>query len=211
MKRAFLFSSGVTAVIVGVFALTYLTSATTIKFPFTGEGIVQEQDFAGKNMRIYFTKMSERAQALGLGTSRDVSVGNAKITKKDAKGKLHRVKQGNIAVGDRVTVRGTVRSDDRFVAAAVQFVDTTFVMVGKLKTFSASGRTMTVDVSSSTYRSSRYVDKTVTFIFSGLTKFYTRGVSKPLDDVTASDQKVRVEGKEVGTDLELTSMNENIP
>lgn len=210
MKRAFLFSSGVTAVIVGVFALTYLASATTTKFPFTGEGTVKEQDLVGKNMRIYFTKMSDQAQALGLGVALDVSVGNARIFKKDAKGKLRRVKQGNIPVDDRVTVRGTVRSDDRFVASRVEYVDTSFAMVGKLKTFERGNRRMTIEVSSSTYRSSRYNGKTVAFIFSGATKFYTQGISKQLDDVTASDQKVRVEGKEVGTDLEVTSMNENV-
>ncbi len=211
MKRAFLFSSGITAIIVGVFSLAYLTAASTNKFAFKGEGTVQEHDFAGKNMRIFFTKMSERAQALGLGASLDVSVGSAKITKKGADGKLKRVKQGNIAVGDRVTVHGNVKSDDRFVAAKVEWVDTNFVMTGKLRTFDAKNRRMTVDVTTSTYKSSRYKDKTVLFVFSDATKFYTRGKSKQLDDVTASDQKVRVEGKEVGTDLEATSMNENIP
>lgn len=211
MKRAFLFSGGITAIVVGVFALAYLTSAATTKFPFKGEGTVQEHDFSGKNMRVYFTTMSERARALGLGTARDVSMGGAKIYKKDAKGKLQRVKQGNIAVGDRVLVQGSVKSDDRFVSSKVEWIDTAFVMIGKLRTFEIGNRRMTIDVSSSTYRPARYNGKVVSFIFSEATKFYTRGKGKELYDVTASDQKVRVEGKEVGTDLEVTSMNENIP
>lgn len=211
MKRAFLFSSGLTAIVVGVFALAYLTSAAGVQFPFKGEGTVQEHDFSGKNMRIYFTKMSERARTLGLGTARDVSVSTAKIYKKDAQGKLRRVKQGNIAVGDRVTIEGTVRTDDRFVASTVEWVDTAFTMTGTLKTFEIGNRRMTIEVKTATYRPARYNGKTVAFIFSEATKFYSRGKGKELYDVTASDQKVRVTGKEVGTDLEVTSMNENVP
>lgn len=210
MKRAFLFSSGITAIVVGVFTLAYVTSAATTKFTFKGEGTVQEHDFSGKNIKIYFTKLSERAQSLGLGKALDVSVGTTKIYKKDAKGKLKRVKQGNLGIGDRISIWGSVKSDDRFVASRIEWVDTAFVMKGTLKTFNRTTRVMTVDVTSSTYRSSRYNGKTVSFTFSEATKYFTQGVGKTMEDVTATDQKVQVEGKEVGTDLEVTLMNENV-
>ena len=211
VKRAFLFSGGITAIIVGVFAIAYLTSAGSSQFTFTGQGTVRGHTVSGKTTDVYFTKLSERAQALGLGNVIAVSVGNATFHKRAADGTLRRVKQGNIGVGDRVTVRGTVTSNDRFVASRVEVVDTGFVMTGKLRTFSRTLSRMTVDVTTSTYKPTRYQGKTVEFIFSEATKFYTQGVGKPIDDVTASDQKVRVQGKEVGTDLEATSMNENVP
>ena len=211
MKRAFLFSSGITAIIVGVFALAYLTSAGVSQFTFTGQGTVKGHDVSGKTMDVYFTQLSERAQALGLGNVITVSVGSATLHKRAPDGTLRRVKQGNIAVGDRVTVRGSVRSNDRFVASRVEVVDTGFTMTGTLRTFSRTLRRMTVDVTTSTYKPTRYQSKTVEFIFSEATKFYTQGVGKSIEDVTASDQKVRVQGKEVGTELEVTSMNENVP
>lgn len=212
MKRAFLFSSGITAIVVGVFTLAYLTSAATNKFPFTGRGIVREHDSAGKNMRVYFTQLSGDASNLALGTARDVSVGQAKMFKRDAKGKLGRVNQGNFGIGDEVSLQGMVRSDDRFVATKIIGLDTSFVMVGKLKTFDNSNNRMTIEVTSSTYRPSLHVKKILTFLVSKLTKFYSGGRDKPKDDVTASDQKVRVEGKVVnGTEFEVSSMNENVP
>lgn len=208
MRRAFLFSSGITAIVVGVFTLAYLTSAATTKFSFTGEGTVQEHDFGGKNMRVYFTRLSESAKTLGLGTALDVSVGGAKIYARDARGKLARIKQGNVPIGGRVTVRGTVKSDDRFVASVIERQNTSFTMEGKLRTYSASLNEMTLEITKSNYKSARYLGKTVRFIFSDATKFYSRGASKQKDEVNANDQKVRVEGKEVGTDLEVSSMNE---
>lgn len=212
MKRAFLFSSGITAIVAGVLALAYFTSAATTRFSFVGRGIVREHDFAGKNMRVDFTQLSERAKAIGLGASVDVSVGGAKFYKRGANGKLHRINRGNIAVGDEVSLRGTVKSDDRFVATYVTVVDTTFVMKGKLRTYSASSRTMTVDVDTSTYRPATYNKTLVSFIFSAATKFYSDGKEKQLDEVTASDQKVRAEGKRVSnTYFEVTSLYENIP
>lgn len=210
MKRAFLFSSGIAAILAGVFSLAFLATAAATRFPFKGEATVIEQDIAGKNMRANFTKLSERARPLGLGVALDVSVGGAKFYKKGADGKVRRVKQGNIAVGDRVQISGTVRSDDRFVASRVDWVDTGFTMKGTLKTFNRTLRRMTIDVSSSTYKSERYKGKTVTFVFSEATKFYSQGTGKSMEDVTASDQKVEVRGKEVNTELEVTYMNENV-
>jgi len=212
MKRAFLFSSGMAAIVAGVLALAYFTSAATTRFSFVGRGIVREHDFAGKNMRVDFTQLSERAKAIGLGAALDVSVGRAKFYKRGSDGKLRRINQGNIAVGDEVSLRGTVKSDDRFVAASVTAVDTTFVMKGKLRTYSAGSRTMTIDVTTSTYRPATYNGVTVSFIFSAATKFYSDGIEKQLDEVTASDQKVRVAGKRVGNAFfEVTSINENVP
>ncbi|MDP3685818.1 MAG: hypothetical protein Q8R32_03225 [bacterium] len=211
MKRAFLFSSGITAIIVGVFALAYLTSAGVSPVAFTGQGTVRGNTVGEATMDMNFTQLSERAQALGLGNLIAVRVSSATFHKRAADGTLRRIKQGNIAVGDRVTVRGTVRSNDRFVASRIEVVDTGFVMTGKLRTFNRTLRRMTVDVTTSTYKSARYKDKTVELIFSEATKYFTQGVGKSMEDVTASDQKVRVQGREVGTDLEVTSMNENVP
>lgn len=211
MKRAFLFSSGITAIIVGVFALAYLTSAGSSQFAFTGQATVRGNTVGDATMNMNFTQLSERAQALGLGNLIGVRVSSATFHKRAADGTLRRIKQGNIAVGDRMSVRGTVRSNDRFVASRIEVVDTGFVMTGKLRTFNRALRRMTVDVTTSTYKSARYKDKTVEFIFSEATQYFTQGVGKSMEDVTASDQKVRVQGKEVGTDLEVTSMNENVP
>ncbi len=211
MKRAFLFSGGITAIIVGVFTLAYLTSAGTSQFVFTGRGVVKGHDTNGKTIKIYFTQLSTKAEPIGLGTTVDVSVRNAKFEKKDANGVTRRINQLNLGVGSEVSIRGTVQNSERFVAATVTAVDTGFVMSGTLKTFSNAGKEMTIEVKSSNFRSGTYVGSTPRFIFSGNTKFYTKGKSKSAEDVTATDQKVRVEGKVVnGTDLEVTSVNENV-
>lgn len=209
MRRAFLFSSGIVAILVGVFSLAYLTSAATTKYKFNGVGTVISHDFDRKLININFTKMSKDAADLALGNAHDVRVGGAKLYKKNAKGKLVRVKQGNFVSGDRVKVEGAVKSDDTFHATRVELEDTSFTMTGKLRAFDRTLRRITIDVETSTYKSSRYKDKQVIFSYApDIAKFYTRGKSKSVEDVTASDQKVRVEGKEVGTTLDVTSMNE---
>lgn len=212
MKRVFLFSGGILAIVMGVFALAYLTSAATTKFAFTGRGVVQEHDFSGKNMRVNFTQLSERAKAIGLGTSQDMSVGNTKFYKKDGKGTLRRIKQGNIAIGEEISLRGTVRSDDRFVASHITVIDTSFVMKGKLRTYSTSQNSMTVDIDTSNFRSSQYIGKVVTFSFPNTMKVFSRGQARALDEVIANDQKIQIEGKLIGNAfLEVTKLLDNIP
>lgn len=208
MRRAFLFSSGVVGIVVGVFALAYLTSAAA-RVTFTGEGTVQEHDFSGKNIRIHFTKMSASAEKF-LGRSIDVGVSSAKIYAKDDQGKRKRVRQGNLPIGGRVTVKGTVKSDDRLLATTVTRQEGTFTMEGTLRTYSASRRDITIDVKTSNYKKSRYEGKdSVFFVFSDSTKVYGKtGSAKQLDEVTVNDQKVRVEGKEVGTQLEVSKLTE---
>lgn len=210
MKRALLFSSGLTAIVVGVFTLAYLTSGASAKYVFQGRGIVKAQDLAGAQMRIAWTHLSTQAAQEFLGSAVEVSVKNAKIYARGAAGKLQRVRQGNIAVGDEVTVRGTVQTDSTMVASKVIRQDRLFVMKGKLRTFNFGNRRMTIEVSSSTYKPAQFNTKTPTFIFDAKTKFYSLGKLREAEDVTAADQKVRVEGKVVENDFEVHTMHENV-
>ena len=210
MKQAFLFSSGITAIVVGVFALAYLTSAATTKYKFTGEGTVQEYDANGNNLRVYFTKISKKAEAVALGKAKDVRLGGARIYARDANDKLKRIKAGNIPIGTRVSVAGAVKSDDSLAATRVERLKNTFTMEGKLETYSSANRDLTITVKKTNYKSARYLNKTVRFIFppAPATKFYSRGVEKQADQVVANSQTIEVKGEEVGTDLEVTWMNE---
>lgn len=211
MKRALLFSSGIAAIVAGVLALAYMTTAAVATYSFSGRGIVQEQDLSGGQIRVHWTHLSARAAQTFLGSAVDLRVGRAQILTRKADGTTVRIRQGNIAVGDEVTVRGAVQSDTTLVASKVVREDRSFTMKGKLKTFENGNRRMTIDVSSSTYKSSRYNGRIVTFIFGGQTKFFSGGRAKDRQDVTAADQKVQVDGKVAGDDLEVYTVYENIP
>lgn len=212
MKRAALFSGAITAIIVAVFSLAYITASAANKFPFSGRGIVKSLRADHQAMNITFSQMSDRAKDLALGSTLEVQTNQAKIYKPDATGKLRRVRLGNIAAGDEVSVTGQVRSDDRFVANKIVARDRSFSIKGELLTYSYANKKMTVQVLSSTYRPKDFNGGVVTITFPGEVQFYHLGATVEPKDVTASNQKVRVDGKVTNTDeFEATKMWENIP
>jgi len=212
MKRAILFSGAITAIIVGVFSLAYLTAAAANKFPFVGRGIVKENNLATKTLNITFSHISPLAQELALGKTIEVHVGQAKLFKPNSAGTLKRVTQGNVAIGDEVSAIGNVRSDDRFVASKVTVRSRSFTIKGKLLTYDFGNKRMTVQVESSTYRPNDYNGGVVTIQFPATVNIFHLGASVEPKDVTATNQRVRVDGRVVNTDdFEATTMYENIP
>lgn len=209
LKRAMLFSGAMTAIIVGVFSLAYLTAAASNKFSFEGRGIVKASNAFTKIISIHFSHLNAAAQELGLGKIVDIHIGQAKLYKPDASGKLRRITQGNIAIGDEISALGKVRTDDRFVASKIVVRNRSFKIKGTLSTFDYSNRRMTVSVTSSTYRSKDTVNSTVRILFGDATKFFSEGRTVDPRDITAKNQKVEIEGRVTSTDdFEASVMHE---
>ncbi len=208
-KRTIFFSGVIITIIVGVFSLADFTAAASNTFPFVGRGMVKGNHPNEATLDVHFTHMSAQARALALGTIVTVNVGQATIQKPDARGRLVRVRQGNIAVGDEVSITGNVRSDDRFVARKVMIRKREFVMRGALKTFDYANHRLTVDVTSSSFRPTTYKNVPVTLQFTDATRFFSGGVAVSPRDVTATKQNVRLEGRVYNADdFEVITMTE---
>ncbi len=207
MKRALFFSGAITAIVVGVFTLAYITTAASTKASFVGRGIVRTNTLGQKTIDVHFSHLNAAAADLGLGKILTVSVSTAKILKGDAAGTLRRITQGNLAVGDEVSIVGKIRADGRFVAGKVVVRLRPFVIRGTLKTFNVANRRMTVDVTSSSYRPIAFKGGTVTIRFDTNLTVYSEGQRVEASDITAGNQTVRVEGTVVNTDeFEATTM-----
>lgn len=212
MKRALLFSAAMSGILIGVFSLAYLTTAAANKFPFTGRAIVKGNHATTKSLDLNFSHLNALARELGLGKTIEVHVGQAKMYKPDASGVLHRITQGNIAIGEEISVHGNVRTDDRFVARKVVVRNRTFSIVGTLKTYDFANKQLKVDVASSTYRPTAFKNGTVTMRFTPMLTIYDGTTLVEPQDLTARNQKIRVEGTVVNTDeFEVKTLWENIP
>lgn len=209
MKRSLFFSGAITAILVGVFSLAYFTAAASNKYSFNGRGIVKVNSTSQKTLSVHFSHMSTLASGLGLGNIVEVSINQAKIYKPNALGQLVRVTQGNIAVGEEVSITGKVRTDDRFVANKIVIRNRSFVITGTLKTYDFANKQLKVDVNTSTYRPDAFKNGTVTMRFPSSVKAYTGTAVKEPQDLAALNQNVRVEGIVVNNDeFEVSKITE---
>lgn len=212
MKRSLLFSGAITAILVGVFALAYLTAAASTKFPFSGRGIVTANNTLQKTVSVHFSHLNTLARDLGLGKVIEVSTKQAKIYKPNTASALQRVSPGKVVVGDEVSLTGVVRTDDTFVANKVVIRNRSFVITGTLKTYNYPNRQMQVDVKTSSYRPNDFKNGTVTIRFTqNALKTYSNTTAIEPSNVKADNQNVRVEGFVVNTDeFQATTLTENI-
>jgi hypothetical protein len=172
-------------------------------------GIVKSGGDAN-NINLFITYVQTAPDASAIqGHTLDVATGSAKKYAWTAqKGALKKVAiKSNPAIGQEVVVRGTLGDDDRITAAWIVQNYRQFtiegIIEGRTVDTSTSG-SLTVNVSSSKMRSitpaKPFKETTlkgtdVIIRVDGTTKITSGGEEKVFDQVSASRQKVRVEGQ----------------
>jgi len=194
LQNALLFSSSLIAIIAVVFVMAYATAMAGNRTAFSGKGLVKEVNNATKKVKVYFTLTSKSAESVAMGSTVEVDVKDAAITKKNSAGKYVRIKSSNIAVGQELSINGTIRSDNSLSARKVVVENREFVIKGKLLTIDDTQKFMIIRVGTSNYKQKDYVNKNVTFHYNKETIFVHLGKAQKSADVEAKGQRIQVQG-----------------
>lgn len=211
VKQAMIFSSTITAIIVGVFSVAFITANASNIYSFTGRGIVSDNDLNEKTIRVSFKQISKQAENLVSGGEPvTIRVNQAKIYKTNAAGKLLKLQQSNVDTGVEVIVSGLVKSDNSFSANKVTINPRKFKIRGKLIAINRDNMRMTIEVSASSYRSTKFIGTTVDMSYTPrLIVTNSNGGTKKFEKLEALNQRVTVDGSVVGDDqLEAIKIND---
>ncbi len=199
-KRAAIFSGAITAIIIGVFSLAYITANAANRFTFTGRGIITENKTTDGSLNITFTHISKSASSLVTNGPKTVKTNQAQILKPNDAGKMVKVNQGNLAVGEEVSITGTVKSDNSFTAKKVVVSPRLFKVKGKMLSINDETKVMTMMVGATNYKPEKYVEKVITIYYNTDTLFMHLGSTEKSKDVKANYQRIQVEGRVVNAD-----------
>lgn len=199
-KRAAIFSGTITAIIISVFSLAYITANAANRFTFTGRGVVTETNNRDKTLTIDFTQMSQSAAPLVQDGLTTVRVNQASIFKPNTAGKQIRIKSSNIVAGNEVTVTGVVRSDNTFVARKVVVNPRSFRIKGKILSIDDTKKEISILIGSSNFKPEKYVNKTITVYYNDNTVFMHLGKTKDSDEIEAKYQRIQIEGNIINVD-----------
>lgn len=191
MKMNFLVGT-VVAVVAVASAGTALASSDSYKFVVRGN--VTRVDRTANTVTVYTQHASPLAQDDLAGETVEFNVSGAKVYKW-VNGKKIRVTLGGVPVGYEVVMEGAKRSEDRFNVTKITVNDNAFTVVGKLRGHSTSNKTLTVDVSYTSYKPKTFSDKRITFNYGNNTKFYTKaGKEMNADELANNDEPVKITG-----------------
>jgi hypothetical protein len=210
MKK-FIYLGGIVAVLLAVGALAVVgNQGQAAGITFIGRGVVKSGG-AADHINVYWTHVPDAAERIR-GLKSDVILSSAKIYNWEEKsdGTLYKRQTSGLPTpGKEVVVRGTLLDDDRVTAAWVVKNYREFKVEGTvqgvdLDTGSTDEGWITVNVSSSVMRNitptrkfkeTVIKSKDIRFRVNGMTTVMALGNVKHLDEVTASQQNVRIEGE----------------
>jgi hypothetical protein len=203
VKQAVIFSSTITAIIVGVFSIAFVTANASSRYTFSGRGIVSVNNLNEKTIRVSFKQISKQAASLVSGGEPvTINVNQAKVYKTNAAGKLLKLQQKNIDEGVEVIVSGAVRADNTFTASKVTINVRKFKMHGKLIALNKDQTKMTIEVSASNYRPTKFVGTTAIISYTPrLIVTNSNGGTKKVDKLEALNQRVTIDGTVSGDDV----------
>jgi len=187
---------------------------------FIGRGVVKPGG-GSNSINVYWTLVPSAVERIA-GLRSDVSTSTA--TKYawtvNSAGKLVKTKTGSLPTPEKeVVIRGTLHDDDRVTASWVvknyrQYKLEGTVQGVALDTGSSDEGWVTVNVTKSTFRNvlpaknfknTKVVGNDILVRVNGLTKVMALGKTKHLDEVSASLQKVTVEGEVLNEDTWVSS------
>jgi len=208
-KKITFFTASLSAIIVTVFCLAYVTANAANRYNFSGQGTVSENNLNEKYIRVSFKTISKQAVSLAGTEPVTIRVNQAKIYKPNAAGVILKLQQEKIGVGTLVTVYGAVKSDNTFSASKVTIVPRKFKIRGKLIAMRKDSHILTVEVSASTYQPTKYVSKTLEVSYTDSLKVTQSGGNKDVNNVEPLNQRVIVDGVIIGDDtFEAVQMND---
>jgi hypothetical protein len=202
---------GLVVAIVGVISAT-AAFASSDSYKFVARGNVTAVDRANNTVTMATKHASAEAVEDLAGSNVEFNVKGAKVYKW-VNGKKVRVTLGGVPVGHEVVLEGAKRSEGRFNVSKITVNDNTFTIVGVLQNKDSSNKTLKVEVSYTSYKSSIYKDKTITLYYGGNTKFYTReGSEINVEDFTENDQRIKMTGTVTGgSKWEVLKLWDNYP
>lgn len=182
------------AVLALVAVAHYAQAASTYKF--TIRGVVKEVDKTNKTISIYTTHTSDDKAAADLsGNTVEFKTTGAKFYKYDNNSKKVRIAIGNVPVQSEVVVKGTKRSETSYVINELTVNQSTFSLVGTVKKHDTTNKTISVEVSTSTYKEKDLKGKTVIVYYGGNTKFYNAALKDiNSDELNNNLEKAKVTG-----------------
>lgn len=214
-KSSFLQYAGIASMIacaalVTTVVLSHRADAAAARYKFTVKGIVTEINVPGNTIRVNVKDASERARGDLLDKETDFNVRGAKYYRW-VNGKKNRVSFTKMAqVGDQVVVYGTAKDNDQYNAAWVVRNDRSFTIIGKLRDYREDEKRLRVEVISSTYKANLYKGKDVWVEYDDNSKLFNNANSDMAwDALTASDQRVKVQGEIEGNKWDIAKMWDN--
>lgn len=183
-------------VLAGMLALgaTAVAIAGSSNYRFLVRGNVTAVDRSAKTVTVYTTHASPLATDDLAGNVVEFNATSAKVYRW-VNGKKTRVTLGGVPVGYEVVMEGAKNKNGHFEVTKITVNDNAFSVVGLLRDIDTANKTMKVEVSYSSYKSSTFLKKNVIFHYGGNTKFYTRsGSEKNQDEISAGDQRVKITG-----------------
>ncbi len=204
MKKI-LFTSGIVAVLtVAVVAGTTVADAASERYKFTARGTITAIDPTNKTIKVDVNKATPAKAAADMeGENKEFKVGDAKIysysntTKKDK-----RVTLGTLQIGQEIGFKGAAKTDDTFDASFIRIHDRSFTVVGVLQAHDQTARTMTILLTSSSYKPTIYKHgTTINLSYPESATFYEKSIKTAVtfDTVDANAQKVQVKGAITGS------------
>ncbi len=195
MKKLFLAVGALTVALAAVAAFSSVAQASSDKYNFTARGIVMKVDKTAKTVTVSITHTSGAATEDLAGVSQELNVNGATFYKYDAKGKKVRTTLGNVPVGNEVVIKGAKRGEDRFNVSELTVNPNAFSIVGNVQGQDTDAKTMTVNVTSSTYKESALKGKDVVFYYGTNTVFRNAQMHEiNSDELDANQERVKMTG-----------------
>lgn len=203
MFKKVLFGGGVLLAVMTLAVVSSNSQAATDDYTFLVRGMVKENDQATKSINVYTTHASPAAKNDLAGNRQDFSLSTAKLLKWVG-GKKVPVSLGSVTVGSEVVLSGVKKSDGSFRVSWLVINDRSFDVVGKLRNHDETLNMLTIEVGTSTYKQSTYVNKDVVFLYDETTEFMSLGTVIQQDELNADGQRVKVRGARANGHWELT-------
>jgi len=191
--------------------MAFVTANASNRYTFTGRGIVSENNLDEKTIRVSFKQISKQAEGLiSGGEPTTIRVHQANISKINAAGELVKTTQSNIDTGVEVIVSGAVKADNSFSASKVTINPRKFKIHGKLIAINKEQMSMTLEVSASNYKPTKFVGTVTNITYTPrLIVTNSNGGTKKVDKLEPVNQRVTIDGNVIGDDqLEAIKIND---
>lgn len=201
------------ALVVTAVAVPAAHAASSNKYSFVARGTITDVDEANKTFKMDVTKVDGKQTAKNdlEGKNIEFTVSSATKVVKVASGKDTRSTYHNLAIGQEVGVKGVAKNDDTYLLSFIRIEDRSFTVVGLLSSLNHDAKTMTILVSSSSYKPKTYKQGTeINMVYTDDSTFRDKNGNIIFNDVNADDQKVQVKGRITGTNTwQVTTLFNN--
>lgn len=164
-------------------------------YKFTIRGSATSVDRANKTVTIYTTQSSAKAQNDLGGETVEFNVTGAKIYKYDKNLKKVRTTLGNVPVQAEVVAKGAKRANGQFNISELTVNPNDFSLVGTVQGHNTGDKTITVQVTSSTYKEKTIKGEDLIIYYGQNTIFRNQGLTQiNADELANNRERVKITG-----------------